>query len=149
MKLNSGFVHTAVTGETAVWTEITDDQGFTLLEVMIAIAIIAIAFSSLFGSQSTSLSLAAEAKFNTTAALLGQEKIAEYSSGIGEFVNDEGDFGDAFPGFTWKAEVQDADLDAIDEVGELELPLKKLELTISWEEDMFTTTFIYYGRERL
>ena len=54
-----------------------ENSGFTLLEVMIAMAIIAIALVAVFGSQSQSLSLANEAKFSTTAALLAQSKMAE------------------------------------------------------------------------
>lgn len=122
--------------------------GFTLLEVMIAIAIIAIAFTSLFGSQSLSLSLAAEAKFNTTASLLLQEKLAEYEAGVVEFVDDEGDFGSDFPGFTWKVEVRDADLGNIEGLEELDIPLQRLDITIAWEDDLFTATHTYYGREK-
>jgi prepilin-type N-terminal cleavage/methylation domain-containing protein len=49
--------------------------GFTLLEVMVAMSIIAIALTAVLGSQSQSVSLASEAKFNTTAPLLAQSKI--------------------------------------------------------------------------
>ena len=52
-------------------------SGFTLLEVMVAMAIIAIALTAVLGSQSKSLSLASEAKFSTTVALLAQSKMAE------------------------------------------------------------------------
>jgi general secretion pathway protein I len=57
------------------------DQGFTLLEVMVAMAIIAIAMTAVLNSQSQSISLASEAKFSTTATLLAQMKIAEMSRG--------------------------------------------------------------------
>lgn len=124
-----------------------NELAFTLLEVMIAIAIIAIALTSLFGSQSQSLSLAAEAKFNATASFLAQEKLAEYESGLVEFVDDEGDFGDVFPGFTWKAEVQEADLGNLEGLEELKRPIQRVDLTISWEDDLFSTTLTYYGRE--
>lgn len=125
-----------------------DSSGFTLLEVMIAIAIIAIAFTSLFGSQSRSLSLAAEAKFNTVAALLAQEKLAEYEAGLTSLVSDEGSFGDEFPGFTWKSEVRDADIGDLGTFGNLEPPLQRIDLTISWQGGQFTTTMSYFGREK-
>lgn len=121
--------------------------GFTLLEVMVAIAILAIALTSIFGSQSQSLSLAIETKFNVTASFLAQEKLAEYQAGLADFFSNEGDFGEDFPGFTWKAEVQDADID-VEGLRELEQPIKRIDLTIAWEEEEFTTALTYYGRER-
>jgi general secretion pathway protein I len=126
-----------------------DMRGFTLLEVMIAIAIIAIAFTSLFGSQSHSLSLAAEAKFNSTASFLAQEKLAEYESGVTGFIDDDGDFGDDFPGFKWKVEVSDADIGDLAAMDNLEQPVQRLDITISWEDDMFSSTLTYYGREKI
>jgi general secretion pathway protein I len=125
----------------------SESSGFTLLEVIVAIAILAIALTSLFGSQSQSLSLAIEARFNVTAAFLVQEKIAEYEAGLREFVDDEGDFGENFPGFTWKTEVRTADLPDLEGIEELEPPLQRLELTINWEGNPFVTTLTYYGRE--
>lgn len=125
----------------------TESGGFTLLEVIIAIAILAIALTSLFGSQSQSLSLAIEARFNVTASFLAQEIIAEYEAGLREFVDDEGDFGESFQGFTWKTEVQDADLAELEGLGDLEPPLQRVELTINWEGNPFVTTLTYYGRE--
>jgi type II secretion system protein I len=53
------------------------NKGFTLLEVMIAVALIAIALTTLLGSQSQSVSFANSAKFETTAALLAQSKMSE------------------------------------------------------------------------
>ena len=43
-----------------------DGAGFTLLEVMIAVAIIAIALMAVLGSQTQGLSLAGESRFNRT-----------------------------------------------------------------------------------
>lgn len=48
--------------------------GFSLLEVMVAMAIMAITFMAVLDSQSVSISGASEAKFSTTAALLAQKK---------------------------------------------------------------------------
>lgn len=91
--------------------------GFTLLEVMIAVSLIAIAVVTLFGSQSQSVSLVTVSKFDTMASLLAQRKLTELS--LQEFAsvnNGEGDFGEDFPGFTWKMKV--------DELSEKETGLK-------------------------
>ena len=91
--------------------------GFTLLEVMIAVSLIAIAVVTLIGSQSQSVSLATVSKFETMASLLAQRKLTELSLQDFASVNDgEGDFGEDFPGFTWKMKV--------DELSEKETGLK-------------------------
>jgi general secretion pathway protein I len=85
--------------------------GFTLLEVMIAVSIIAIVVAAIFGSQSQSLSLANDAKFNTTATLLAQRKMAEV-----ETVNSldvgatSGDFGEDFPEYQWELNISEVPL---------------------------------------
>ena len=93
--------------EMECWT--AKNSAFTLLEVMIAMAVIAIALVAVFGSQSQSLSLANEAKFNTTVALLAQSKIAEIMAGQPkDLVVDSGDFGEDFPDYHWNLTVSDA-----------------------------------------
>lgn len=73
------------------------NAGFTLLEVMIAMAILAIALTSLFGSQSSSVALAAETRFNIQAPLLAQLQLARLRSAE-EITGDSGDFGAEFFG---------------------------------------------------
>lgn len=121
-------------------------RGFTLLEVMVALAILAIAITALFGSQSRSLSLAIEGKFNGSASLLAQEKLAEYASGIEELVDGQGDFGEGFSGFTWKTEVRDAEIDSLPLLNELKKGLKRVDVTISWQDEGFSTTITEYLR---
>lgn len=107
--------------------------GFTLLEVMVAMAIIAIALTAVLGSQSQSVSLATEAKFNTTAALLAQSKMAEMEAKKPvDLTSDSGDFGEDFPGYSWRATVTD-----VMSVGPVDVPdnLKQIDLEVSWGED--------------
>ena len=109
------------------------DDGFTLLEVMVAIALIAIALMAVLGSQSQSVSLAGEARFNTTAALLAQSKMAEIESQDPEDLTaDSGDFGEDFPGYTWKLAVSNVTLDRPENVSD---HLKQVDLTVAWGED--------------
>ena len=92
--------------------------GFTLLEVMIAVSLIAIAVVTLFGSQSQSVSLVTVSKFDTMASLLAQRKLTELSLQEFASINDaDGDFGEDFPGFSWKMKVA--------ELSEKETSLKK------------------------
>lgn len=108
------------------------DSGFTLLEVMIAIAIIAIALVAVLGSQSQSLSLASEAKFNTTAALLAQSKMAEVEAASPEeLISNSGDFGEDFPDYRWELTVSDVGFLGTEEALDY---LKQIDLVVSWGE---------------
>ena len=107
--------------------------GFTLLEVMVAMAIIAIALTAVLGSQSQSVSLASEAKFNTTAPLLAQSKIAEIEvAEQDDLAGGSGDFGEDFPGYTWELSVEDIVFEEPENVSDL---LKRIDLKVSWGED--------------
>ena len=110
--------------------------GFTLLEVMIALAIIAIALVTVLGSQSQSLSLASEAKFKTTAALLAQSKMAEIEAESPEnLASNSGDFGETFPNYHWELTVSDLAFAGVEEVLDY---LKQIDLVVSWgEQDQY------------
>ena len=107
--------------------------GFTLLEVMVAVSIMAVALVAVFGSQSQSVTLATEAKFSTTAAFLAQSKMAEIEAGLDDaLASDSGDFGEDFPGYLWEVEVSDVPLG---DVGDMSDHLRQVDLAISWGED--------------
>jgi general secretion pathway protein I len=110
--------------------------GFTLLEVMIALAIIAITLVTLLASQSQSLSLASEAKFNTTAALLAQSKIAEVEAENPEdLASDSGDFGEDFPNYHWDLTVSYLGFAGAEEALDY---LRQIDLVVSWgEQDQY------------
>jgi len=108
--------------------------GFTLLEVMIAVAIIAIALMAVLGSQSQGLSLAGESRFNRTATLLAQEKMAEVEAvkTQGDLNSDSGDFGDEFPGYTWQLSVHDVLFEGAERLSDR---LKQIDLEVLWGSD--------------
>jgi general secretion pathway protein I len=110
--------------------------GFTLLEVMIALAIIAMTLVTLLASQSQSLSLASEAKFNTMAALLAQSKMAEIEAESAEdLASDSGDFGEDFPDYHWDLTVSNPGFAGAEEALDY---LKQIDLVISWgEQDQY------------
>ena len=107
------------------------DKGFTLLEVMIAVALIAIALTTLLASQSQSVSFANSAKFETMAALLAQSKMSEIAA-IGDnraLSSDSGDFGDDYPGYAWEVTVSDISIEGVDNISDY---LKQIDLTVTW-----------------
>jgi len=103
--------------------------GFTLLEVMIAVTIIAIVLVAVFGSQSQSLSLANEAKFSTTAALLAQKKMAEVEAEDSlDLISNSGDFGEDFPQYNWEVNVSDIPMSGVEGLDYL----KQVDVAIRW-----------------
>jgi len=105
--------------------------GFTLLEVMVSVTIIAIALVTLIGAQSQSVSIATDSRFATIASLLARQKMAEIVlTSVDDLHTDEGDFGDDFPDYHWQVEVQDLSEDdtGITNVDDL---LKAVDLTIT------------------
>ncbi len=109
--------------------------GFTLLEVMIAVAVIAIAFVTLIGAQSQSVAIATGSKFDAMASLLAQRKMVELSlSGYGELQSGSGDFGTEYPSFSWKTEVTELDEGdtGLKGIGGM---LKAVDLTVSFAQD--------------
>lgn len=121
-------------------------RGFTLLEVMVALAILAVALTTLFGSQSQSLSLALQAKFDTTAPLLAGLKGAELESGRLQPVDAEGDFGADFPGYGWRIEVRDAAAEWPELSRVVGDSLRRVDLSVTWEEAPAPYTVRYYLR---
>jgi general secretion pathway protein I len=112
-------------------------DGFTLLEVMIAVSLLAIALTTLFGSQSQSVSLGSTTKFNIQAPLLAQLKLVEFTRTTDRPSSDSGDFGDKFPGYQWKIETEDANLETSPILSKLEDTLQRLTLTVSWGDNRY------------
>ena len=75
-------------------------RGFTLLEVMVALAILALAIPVLLGLRNSDLVLRARADVLTTATLLAQEKLFETEvAGLPPIGEQHGEFTDQLPGF--------------------------------------------------
>ncbi|KAF0158505.1 MAG: hypothetical protein FD159_1122 [Syntrophaceae bacterium] len=85
--------------------------GFTLLEVMIAMAILAIALVAVFQLQSQSISMSSESRFMTTASLLAQSKMADIEAGksLGN-LSQKGDFAPDHPEYAWTIQVTDTQI---------------------------------------
>jgi general secretion pathway protein I len=82
------------------------EAAFTLLEVMVAVAIIAMSFVALLASQSQSVSVAAVSRFETTASLLARQKLTELElGGFDNLSSGSGEFADDFAAWQWQAEV--------------------------------------------
>jgi general secretion pathway protein I len=85
-----------------------DAHGFTLLEVMLAMALLAIVLPVLLGLRNRDLDLRERAREITTATLLAQEKLLETELLAVRPTGDQsGDFKDAPPGLSFRATGED------------------------------------------
>ena len=110
--------------------------GFTLLEIMAAISIIAIVLVTVYRLHAQTLSMNYSARFYTTAPMLAQKKMVEIESeGRENMSDDSGDFGDEFPGYRWQVAVEDVESKALGNVAE---NLKKIDILITLNNDEFT-----------
>ena len=108
----------------------TGAAGFTLLEVLVAVAIVAIALVAFMGLHLHSLDDTIRAQDLTTAVLLAQGKLAA----MGEFP-ETGEAGGKFAGpelerFQWATAVTERTLDALG--GGKPVTVRHLEVTVRW-----------------
>ena len=116
-----------------MWSLKTDKSlilrsGFSLLEILVAISIIAIVFLSIFKMHKQTISMNQAAKFYTLAPLLAQNKIGELELKIAyENIYDSGVFGDNYPGYRYDISIDDADSEFL---GYAAGELKKIDVTV-------------------
>ena len=86
------------------------------MEVMFALAIIGISLAVLLAAQSQGLSLASEAKFDTTASFLAQGKMAELETAdMNDLISDSGDFGELYPEYYWEVKINNTPIPLLEE----------------------------------
>ena len=116
------------------------DHGFTLLEVVICLGLIALVLVAVFHLQAKNLDLQSEAQFMTTATCLLQERLSQIQAleRVEEGTN-TGDFGQDYPDYTYTQEVS--------EVPDTET-LYKVKVTVVLERDkahrdLWLETYLY------
>ena len=110
-------------------------RGFTLIEVMVAMAIMAIVLVSVYRMHSQTLTMNTANRFYTQAPLLAKGKLAQLetrTSGIS--AGDSGDFGEKFPGYSWNVSVDEV---AIEALGEVANDFKQIDLTVSFNNNEY------------
>ena len=129
-------------GQTTATRDLHHDSGFTLIEIMVAVSIIAIVLVSVYKMQAQTITMNCEARFYATAPLLAQLKIAEVEKeNLGGYADNSGDFGDEFPGYTWNVVIEDVESELL---GNITKNLKKIDVNISLNTDDFTYSLRTY-----
>lgn len=102
--------------------------GFTLLEVIIAVAIIGSSLAILLGAVNKNLLMASQSKNITIASFLAQRKLGEIELiGLPDIGNQQGVFEEA-PDFSWYLSVQPYNIE------QLGADIRIVILTITWDE---------------
>ena len=106
----------------------TAARGFSLLEVIIAVAILGSSLAILLGAVNKNLVLASRSKNLSIASSLAQQKLGEIElAGYPEIGEEQGVFEES-PGFTWYLNVLPYD------VQQLGTEIRIVILTVAWDE---------------
>ncbi len=116
--------------------------GFTLLEVMVALAIIAIVLVSVLRMQGQTISMHEAFRFYTIAPELAMSKMADIrlDPDAAELAA-SGDFGEEFSGYKWKVATEELNL-LTDE--DREMTLQRVDVTVTYMEDAYAYTVREY-----
>lgn len=108
-------------------------EGFTLVELVVAFLILVIGVTAILELVSQSALNAKYAKDRTTATVLAQQKLEELLAqpdlAPGEI---EGDFGDAYPQFRWRAQITEVGNGAVST--ESEMSLLHIVVSVEWQD---------------
>lgn len=137
--------------------ERTNARGFTLIEVMVAVSILAISMTALVSFSGNSMIRSGRAEALTVATMLARQKMADIEIELekgqqkGEFPeekSEDGQFDEPFEEYRWKMEIQRVELPApvsgeqggIQDVvaqqmtKEISNTVRELRLTVLWTE---------------
>ena len=107
--------------------------GFTLLEVMVALGIMAIVLTGVYRLQAQTLSMSLESRFYAQAPLLARSALTRYEETARReqrpLATDQGDFGREFPGYAWKITVDEAPSQALG--ADISRDMKRIQVLVS------------------
>lgn len=107
-----------------------ESAGFTLLEVMVAVSILAVALVAILSFQGRTVFMADRSRFDAVAPFLAEEKMSELLSAEKDVLfSEEGDFGEEYPNFTWKTEVSEVISEVLEQA---DANLRKIHLNVSY-----------------
>ena len=107
--------------------------GFTLLEVMVSLSIIAIALLAVYGNYSKTIVMNTDQQFNTTAPLLAARVVADFENrSLADLMDESGTFGPEFDGYEWSVVVESIASEALGSIAD---DLHSLNISVSFNND--------------
>jgi general secretion pathway protein I len=110
-------------------------RGFTLIEVIAAMSIMAIVLLAVYRLHAQTISMNGAVRFYTIAPLLAQIRLSAIDTDPEGRDSGSGDFGPDFPGYAWEVTIEDT---ASEYLGETAANLKKIDIVISLNENEST-----------
>lgn len=113
-------------------------RGFTLVEMMVAVALLGIGIAACVACIGTATRASALAEQYTAVQLLAREKLSEIQVSGARQGEDQGDFGPDRPGFTWRTMAEPAGVSG----------LRRVRLLVRWgnEENPRAAEFTTFVR---
>ena len=126
---------------TSIWARVVDvtraRRGFTLIEVLVALTIVAFAFVGLLGLHNRNLAMVSRDRDLTGAMLLARQLITELE--VKERWADTGRQGGEYAGYKWEREVEETELTTV----------RRIRLRVIYDERTpDACSFLYYMRDR-
>lgn len=132
-----------------LFPEFRAGHGFTLIEVLVAMAIIAIALVALLGSQARSIGRAGETAFLHLAPVLAANKLAEVEGGLVPSLDGAGDFAPERPEYRWQLKVADPPVGTSERLRALTAFVRRVEVVVSRDGSPHSYALVaYIGRAR-
>jgi len=122
-------------------------HGFSLLEVMIALGILAIVLLSVYRLHSQTIVMSIEARFMTQAPLLARSALARWEDPARpQPASAEGDFGPEFPGYRWRITAEEVTAPSLGR--EFARDIRRIEVRVALNEGEYTYGFRTYRFRR-
>jgi len=110
----------------------SEHRGFTLIEMMVAVSIIAIVLLAVYRLHSQTLLMNLSARFYTVAPLLAQNKLADIEiDAIKELAEGSGNFGENYTGYSWEVKISDVESDQLKATAD---KLKRIEVKVLFNQ---------------
>lgn len=122
-------------------------RGFTLLEVMVALCIMAIVLMSVYRLQSQAIAMSMESRFYTQAPLLARSALTRFEESLErQMATSQGDFGREYPGYQWKITVDDTVSAALGP--DISKDMKRIDVQVTLNNGEYTYGFRTYRFKR-